>query len=70
MPHKPVVETVTLVAQTGRKIRKATRVILESGCVVTFIERLPKKKAIEQARQVCAKRTAQLGGRKWNGTKR
>jgi len=70
MAHKAIVETIRLVTPTGRKIRKATRVTLESGCVVTFIEMVPKKTAVAQARLVCAKRGATLGGRKWNGTRR
>lgn len=40
--QKPTVETYNLSAANGRHIRKATRVILEDGQVVEFVERIPK----------------------------
>lgn len=45
----PTVSTYQLVAGNGRAIRKATRVTFTDGEVISFIERLPKGKAIEQA---------------------
>jgi hypothetical protein len=49
------VETVKLVAANGRAIRLTTRVVLENGQEVTFMERMPKGKAIAQAREVVAR---------------
>jgi hypothetical protein len=46
------VETVQMVAGNGRQIRKVTRVTLETGRVVTFMERLSKRAAIQQALDV------------------
>jgi hypothetical protein len=50
------VETVRLACGcTGRHIRIATKVTLEDGRQVTFMERMPKGKAIAQAREVVAR---------------
>lgn len=49
------VETVKLVAVNGRAIRLATRVVLEDGRMVTFMERMSKRAAIEQAREVVSR---------------
>lgn len=43
------VETYTLTASNGRKIRKATRVIFPDGRVIAFTERMSNKRAIAQA---------------------
>jgi hypothetical protein len=48
----PRVETYQLIAANGRPIRKATRVLLPSGQVVSFTERLSKREALRQAAQV------------------
>jgi hypothetical protein len=45
----PVVGTYQLVAGNGRPIRKATVVTFPDGEEIRFIEKLPKRKAIEQA---------------------
>lgn len=49
------VETVKMFASNGRYIRKVTRVTLENGRVVTFMELMPKRAAIEQARQIAGR---------------
>lgn len=41
------VETYTLTASNGRKIRTATRVIFDNGHTVHFMERLTKAEAIK-----------------------
>jgi len=52
-PALPVkVETYTLRAGTGRKIRRATRVVLPDGRVISFTERLSRREALRQAAQV------------------
>jgi hypothetical protein len=51
----PRVESYALKSGSGKKIRQATRVIFEDGSKVTFIESLPKKKAIQQALALKAK---------------
>lgn len=44
------VQTVDLKAQNGKHIRKVSRVILEDGRQITFVEKLSAKDAIKQAR--------------------
>lgn len=46
------VETYDLRTADGRHIRKASRVLFEDGEVVAFTERMPKREAIKQAKQV------------------
>ena len=53
---RPTVETVTLYAKTGRKIRQVTKVTLSAECSVTFTEKLPARLAVPQAVEVCRKR--------------
>jgi hypothetical protein len=43
------IETYRLAAANGRHIRIATRVILENGEVISFMDRLTKRQAIAQA---------------------
>jgi hypothetical protein len=66
--QNPRVETYTLKAGdgSGRRVRKATRVIFEDGRRVSFIERLPKKKAIEQAAALLARKNSVTSGRRKN----
>lgn len=44
------VDLIQLLTPTGRKIRKVTRVTLNSGRKVTFNDRLPKRRAIKLAK--------------------
>jgi hypothetical protein len=46
------VETYTMLAGNGRKVRKATMVTLTSGRVIRFTERMPKRDAIRQATEL------------------
>jgi hypothetical protein len=43
------VETYTLTASNGRKIRQATRVVFADGQVVAFVERMSRREALRQA---------------------
>jgi hypothetical protein len=43
------VETYQLVAGNGRPVRKATKVVFPDGVEVRFMEKLSKRRAIEQA---------------------
>jgi hypothetical protein len=43
------VETCQLVAGNGRPIRKATKVVFPDGVEVRFMEKMSKRRAIEQA---------------------
>lgn len=43
------VETYTLIASNGRKIRKATKVTFADGYCVRFTELIGKREAIRQA---------------------
>ena len=54
MANTITVETVKLAAANGRRIRLATKVTID-GRSVTFMERMSKGRAIEQAREVLAK---------------
>jgi hypothetical protein len=45
----PKVETYTIAAGTGRRIRKATRVRFDDGTLIEFMEKMGKRKAIRQA---------------------
>lgn len=49
------VETYQLRTNTGRKIRKATRVKFTCGRVVAFTEKLSNREAIKQATAIKAK---------------
>jgi hypothetical protein len=50
---QPRVETYDLIADaTGRRIRKATRVVMPDGQVISFTERLGKREALRQAAQI------------------
>lgn len=51
---RATVKDHTLMAR-GRKIRKATMVTFANGQVVKFMEKLPVKKAVEQAVSALAK---------------
>lgn len=56
MKTLPKMEVITLYsAKTGRKIRKVTKVTLAGGCVVTFLDLLPRRLAVPQAIEVCRK---------------
>ena len=46
------VETYTLTTKTGRRIRKATRVIFPDGRKIEFTELMSKKQALKQALEV------------------
>jgi len=50
--HSTRVETYDLIAANGRPIRKATRVVMPDGRVVSFTERLGKREALRQAAQI------------------
>lgn len=52
------VETYRLAAANGRRIRVATRVILENGEVINFIERTSKRNALRNAEFELARRDA------------
>jgi hypothetical protein len=52
------VETYHLHAANGRHIRMATRVILENGEVINFIERTSKRNALRNAEFELARRDA------------
>jgi hypothetical protein len=54
-PRNPRVELYQLKTSSGRRIRKATKVVFEDGRTVHFTERMPKLKAIKQARAVISK---------------
>jgi hypothetical protein len=43
------VETYQLTTKGGRPVRKATKVTFPDGVVVRFIERMSKRRAVEQA---------------------
>ena len=45
------VETYVLKRGDGTKIRQATRVISPQGKVIHFMEKMPKRSAIKQARR-------------------
>jgi hydrogenase maturation factor len=51
MANTPRVETYNLVTRSGRHIRQATKVTLEDGYSVKFIEKLGKHAAITAARR-------------------
>jgi len=53
---RDIVTTYTLYIG-GRRIRKATKVILATGCEVRFMDLMPKKSAIPQAQEICRKET-------------
>ena len=48
----PRVETYDLIAANGRPIRKATRVVMPDGRVISFAERLSRREALRQAAQI------------------
>lgn len=55
----PKVTEVALYSSiTGKKIRKVTSVDFGDGCKVGFLEKLPARLAIPQAREICRKRKA------------
>lgn len=43
------VESYRLVAQSGRPVRTATRVVFEDGSRISFLDRVPKRQALMQA---------------------
>ena len=51
-----VTEVAIYSAITGKKIRKVTQVDFGDGCKVGFLEKLPARLAIPQARDICRKR--------------
>jgi hypothetical protein len=48
-PTAPTVHLIDQFATNGRYIRKATQVRFGSGETVTFMERMPKRRAVEVA---------------------
>lgn len=54
----PAVETYPLTAANGRHIRQATKVTFPDGRVVKFGERVPKRMAIQQARELLEREAA------------
>jgi hypothetical protein len=54
-PKAPTVTEVTLKTAKGKHARKASRVTLENGCQITFVEKIPKGKAIKRARALCSR---------------
>lgn len=43
------VKNYTLTTSTGRKVRTATKVILDDGTVISFMEKMSRRKAIRSA---------------------
>lgn len=54
----PVAMDYKLYATNGRLIRTATKVVWPDGYEVKFMERMPKRSAIAQAREVRAREAA------------
>jgi hypothetical protein len=48
------VTTYNLVASNGKRIRKATRVILENGQHVDFVDRMSKREAVQTVNSILA----------------
>lgn len=66
MGANPLVETVNLKTKDGKHIRKVTRVTLDSGKKVTFMDRLGKRQAIAQAKHHHHENPSGMYGIKWH----
>lgn len=53
----PTVEIYKLITPAGRPIRKATKVTLDDGRSIKFLDRLSKRDAIAQAERLLAEPT-------------
>jgi hypothetical protein len=54
-PGQPSVQVYLLATDSGRRIRRATKVVFPDGNEVAFMEPLSRRAAIEQARAIIAR---------------